>query len=61
MVNSSLETVNEETITVKLSPTVCGKDVKSILMTVMSDKSNEIDMNVTVISVKSDDGNQEGS
>ena len=51
--NSSLETVNEETITVKLSSTVCGKDVKSILMTVKSDKLNEIDVNVTVISIGS--------
>ena len=55
MVNSSLETVNEETITVMLSPTVCGKDVESILMTVKSDKSNEIDVNVTVISIGSSD------
>ena len=55
MVNSSLETVNEETITVKLSPTVCGKDVESILMTANSDKSSEIDVNVTVISIGSSD------
>ena len=55
MVNSSLETVNEETITVKLSPTVCGKDVESILMTANSDKSSEIDVNVTVISICSSD------
>ena len=54
-VNSSLETVNEETITAKLSPTVCGKDVESILMTVKSDKSNEIDVNVTVISIGTSD------
>ena len=53
MVNSSLETVNEETITAKLSPTVCGKDVESILMTAKSDKSSEIDVNVTVISIGS--------
>ena len=55
MVNSSLETVNEETITVKLLPTVCGKGVKSILTTVKSDKSNEIDVNITVISISSSD------
>ena len=55
MVNGSLETVNEETITVKLSPTVCGKDVKSILMTVKSDKLNEIDVNITIISIGSSD------
>ena len=55
MVNSSLETVNEETITAKLLPTVCGKDVKSILMTAKSDKSSEIDVNVTVISIGSSD------
>ena len=53
--NSSLETVNEETITVKLSPTVCGKDVESILMTAKSDKSSEIDVNITVISISSSD------
>ena len=55
MVNSSLETVNEETITVKLSPTVGGKDVESILTTAKSDKSSEIDVNVTVISIGSSD------
>ena len=55
MVNSSLETVNEETITAKLLPTVCGKDVKSILMTAKSDKSSEIDVNVTIISIGSSD------
>ena len=54
-VNSSLETVNEETITAKLSPTVGGKDVESILMTAKSDKSSEIDVNVTVISISSSD------
>ena len=54
-VNSSLETVNEETITAKLLPTVCGKDVKSILMTAKSDKSSEIDVNITVISIGSSD------
>ena len=53
--NSSLETVNKETITVKLSPTVCGKDVESILTTAKSDKSSEIDVNVTVISIGSSD------
>ena len=53
--NSSLETVNEETITVKLSPTVFGKDVESILMTAKSDKLSEIDVNVTVISIGSSD------
>ena len=53
--NSSLETVNEETITAKLSPTVCGKDVESILMTVKSDKLNEIDVNVTIIFIGSSD------
>ena len=55
MVNSSLETVNEETITAKLSPTVCGKDVESILTTAKSDKSSEIDVNITVISICSSD------
>ena len=55
MVNSSLETVNEETVTVKLSLTVYGKDVESILMTAKSDKSSEIDVNVTVISISSSD------
>ena len=55
MVNSSLETVNEETITAKLLPTVCGQDVESILMTAKSDKSSEIDVNVTVISISSSD------
>ena len=54
-VNSSLETVNEETITAKLSPAVCGKDVESILMTAKCDKSSEIDVNVTVISISSSD------
>ena len=54
-VNSSLETVNEETITAKLSPAVCGKDVESILMTAKCDKSSEIDVNVTVISIGSSD------
>ena len=54
-VNSSLETVNEETITAKLSPTVCGKDVESILMTAKSDKSSEIDVNITIISISSSD------
>ena len=47
--NSSLETVKEDTIKAKLSPTVCGKDVKSILNTVKSDTCKEIDVNVTVI------------
>ena len=51
--NSSLETVNEETITAKLSPAVCGKDVESILTTAKCDKSSEIDVNVTVISIGS--------
>ena len=46
---------NEETITVKLLPTVCGKDVESILMTAKSDKSSEIDVNVTIISIGSSD------
>ena len=55
MVNSSLETVNEETITAKLSPAVCGQDVESILMTAKCDKSSEIDVNVTVISIGSSD------
>ena len=55
MMNSSLETVNEETITAKLSPAVCGKDVESILMTAKCDKSSEIDVNVTVISIGSSD------
>ena len=55
MVNSSLETVNEETITEKLSPTVCGQDVESILMTAKSDKLSEIDVNITVISIGSSD------
>ena len=55
MVNSSLETVNEETITAKLSPTVCGKDVESILMTAKCDKLSEIDVNITVISIGSSD------
>ena len=50
-VNSSLETVNEETITAKLSPAVCGKDVESILMTAKCDKSSEIDVNITIISI----------
>ena len=54
-VNSSLETVNEETITAKLSPAVCGKDVESILMTAKCDKSSEIDVNITVISIRSSD------
>ena len=54
-VNSSLETVNEETITAKLSPAVCGKDVESILMTAKCDKSSEIDVNITVISISSSD------
>ena len=47
-VNSSLETVNEET-------PVCGKDVESILMTAKCDKSSEIDVNVTVNSIGSSD------
>ena len=55
MVNSSLGTVNKETITVKLLPTVCGKDVESILTTAKTDKSSEIDVNVTVISIGSSD------
>ena len=54
-VNSSLETVNEETITAKLSPAVCGKDVESILTTAKCDKSSEIDVNVTIISISSSD------
>ena len=54
-VNNSLETVNEETITAKLSPTVCGKDVESILTTAKCDKLSEIDVNVTVISIGSSD------
>ena len=53
--NSSLETVNEEIITAKLSPTVCEQDVESILTTAKSDKSSEIDVNVTVISIGSSD------
>ena len=52
-VNSSLETIKEETITAKLSPTVCGKDVKSILKTVKSDTCKDINVNVTVISIGS--------
>ena len=54
-VNSSLETVNEETITAKLSPTVCGKDVESILTTAKCDKLSEIDVNITVISIGNSD------
>ena len=54
-VNSSLETVNEETITAKLSPAVCGKDVESILTTAKCDKLSEIDVNITVISIGSSD------
>ena len=54
-VNSSLETVSEETITAKLSPTVYGKDVESILTTAKCDKLSEIDVNVTVISIGSSD------
>ena len=54
-VNSSLETVNEETITAKLSPAVCGRDVESILTTAKCDKSCEIDVNITVISIRSSD------
>ena len=53
--NSSLETVNEETITAKLTPTVCGKDVQSILTTAKCDKSSEIDVNVIVICIGSSD------
>ena len=54
-VNSSLETINEETITAKLSPAVCGKDVESILMTAKCDQLSEIDVNITVISIGSSD------
>ena len=54
-VNSSLETVNEETITAKLSPAVCGKDVESILTTAKCDKSSEIDVNINIISIGSSD------
>ena len=39
----------------KLSPTVCGKDVESILTMVKSDEGKEIDVNVTVISISSAD------
>ena len=39
----------------KLSPTVCGKDVKSNLTTAKADKSSEIDVNVTIISISSSD------
>ena len=55
MVKSFLETVNEESITAKLLPTVCGKDVESILMMVKSDKCKEIDVNMTVISIGNSD------
>ena len=37
----------------KLSPTVCGKDVESILKTVKSDTCNDINVNVTIISIGS--------
>ena len=51
--SSGLETVKEETITAKLLPTVSGNDVKSILNTVNCDTCNDINVNVTVISIGS--------
>ena len=54
----ALQTVKEETITVKLSPTVSGKDVESILNTVKSDTCKDVNVDMTVIAIGSSESEE---